>query len=284
MCFSFDTYYYSDFPQYINWIEVAPTGHRDYLFDTIMYILSQFNNAEVTLRFFLLFFYATIILLYCKQNAILFVSSPLVLDIVFNSIRAGLALSLLTIFLFRRPTLNLLIFATLFFVHRYLSVILLPFQMIKKMNINKNKLLGIFILSAIAFFVAHEFDDKLMALKAIVYIFIDHGKDWEEFYAQTDTAISIQQKLTWFIKISLPSLIALLCMKRNDQSLIVVIVIATSVVLILSSAFPVVLRLSIIPYLLVTRITVNKYLPLGLMLGAISLSMLNLINDVDYLM
>lgn len=276
-----DINYFSDFPLYVEWISEANLiSHRDYVFSQIMKVLNIFPNAEISLRVFLFLFYSLLIMVFCKHNVMLFVTSPVILDCLFNSQRAGIALSLIAVFFFKKPILNAIAFFFVFFIHRYLSIFMIVTQSTKKLKLNPKFAIIIWTISVILFFNSDSYHSALSGIRTFAYFFIDYGKGWDEFFLNPDE--SLRQVLSRFLNLSAPAILTILCFKHVNIALLYTILITTSFILILGPSFSSVYRLSIIPYLLLTQVEIKRLDAQLLKTLMIIIGSYNLIVDIEY--
>ena len=273
--------YFQDFAQYVEWIIKSHTVvHRDYLFTAVMKVLNLFPDAATSLRCFIFLFYTLIMINFSKHNTMLFMTNPIILDCLFNSQRAGIALSLITILFFQKPITNVVGYCIIFYVHRYLSVFMFLTQAAKLFTHKYKITILIFCISMILFFNSGIYHNLLINIKNIIYLLVDHGKSWSEFYSGESG--SLRGNLSRFVNVSTPAILVTLCSKHVDKKILSAILITTSLILILGHSFPAVYRLSLVSYLLLTRVEISSSKAQILKILVIVLGTCSLVINVEY--
>ena len=276
-----NAYYFSDFINYVEWIKNSETiVHRDYLFTQVLKILNLFPNAETSLRMFLFTFYSILIITFCRHNTILFVVNPIILDCIFNSQRAGIAISLITIFFMKKPLLNILIFPVVFFFHKYFSVYIFLIQSTKLFKLKFKLFFIIFISSVIAYFFSNNYYSELDNINRFAYMFINSGKGWSEFY---DTGGgSLWGKVSRFVVVSIPAILTILSFQSVNTKIATAILVTTTLILILGPSFSIFYRLSLLSYLLLTQIKIKNPNAQLIKLICVLIGVFNLMTDMEY--
>lgn len=282
LCFSLDPYYYTDFSHYVSWIISSEQMiHYDYIFNQLLRLLNLLPNPDISLRLFIFLFYAYIFSVNSRYNLFFFITNPLILDCIFNSQRSSFALSLIFVFFSSSIFMKLLCYAFTFYIHRLFSCIMIVVIISRKLYFNYKTCLFILFIGILSFIFAKQYSDIFEHTRSFIYLFVSSGKNWDEFYVMSlGSAWSSLSRL--IITIS-PIVLILFNWRHTNKKIAVTVLITTLLILIFCFAFPVIYRLVIFNYLLLTKVNLkdSKSIVLKFLLSLFGIH--NLLFDVEYI-
>ena len=256
-----DVSYFADFYQYINWVNVHQLYHHDFIYANLMFSIGEFAEPDFALKLFLFIFYLITIVLFCKYNTMLFITSPVIIECILNSQRTSICLTLITYILFFGFSLNALGFILNFYIHRYFSFYAVILNLLKLFKSKYIINISILVLGIIGYYYSSVYNTYLDNLSDYVYFFVDKGKSWTEFY-NTSSHGAWGKFTTLMVTIS-PAVIVLLNHNDNECRRVILPIIGTVfIILIFGPIIPIIYRLSIIPYLLLCIVKIKSLMAL----------------------
>ena len=167
-----DVSYFADFYQYINWVNVHQLYHHDFIYANLMFSIGEFAEPDFALKLFLFIFYLITIVLFCKYNTMLFITSPVIIECILNSQRTSICLTLITYILFFGFSLNALGFILNFYIHRYFSFYAVILNLLKLFKSKYIINISILVLGIIGYYYSSVYNTYLDNLSDYVYFLL----------------------------------------------------------------------------------------------------------------
>lgn len=256
--------YYSDFTEYINWIENPDLflDHRDFIFSYLMKVLNLLFASEQGLK--LIIFMATTLLVFAlttNQYTTFFpiVTNPRFMELLLNSFRGGVTLGLLTVAASsykRHAVLSTILIFICFGFHVYLSSLMLIIFLFSKVISTRTANLAFLLGSLIYFFPVDAFNIFYDQMSLMMKVFVP-GKDNNEYLAVV--GLSGWAKLSSYIFNVMPVLVILLSnFKYKNEDMYKFSILSAAASFFLANYFPAMLRLSGVAFFTALSVKTTK--------------------------